>query len=164
LDVGLEDPDMVKLVELASDTTARYAALSHCWGHTRSKHITSTSNLAMNMKGIPVSELPETFRDAIDIARALEVRYLWIDSLCIVQDSGSDWAEHVEVMGSIYQNAYITLAAGASDNDEGGFFAVPDAKPHLLELKYDGEVRKVYFRHAIDHIESSWPATEVFPL
>jgi hypothetical protein len=44
------------------------------------------------------------------------------------------------------------------------FFAVPDAKPHLLELEYDGEVRKVYFRPAIDHIESSWPATEVFPL
>jgi hypothetical protein len=92
LDVGHDDPEIVRLVELSSDPhiSTPYACLSHCWGQTLSKHITRVENLATNMIGIPVAELPKTFRDAIDICRALGLRYLWIDSLCIVQNSESD--------------------------------------------------------------------------
>ncbi|KAF1946557.1 HET-domain-containing protein, partial [Clathrospora elynae] len=81
LDIMLDDPETVKLVELHPGPGAapRYACLSHCWGQTRSKHITRVSTLANNLHGIPVSELPKTFQEAIDIARALEIRYLWID-------------------------------------------------------------------------------------
>jgi len=119
------------------------------------------------MNAIPVSELPKTFQDAIEITGAIGLRYLWIDSLCIVQDSETDWAAHVGRMASIYENAYITLAAGASEDDEGGFFAVPQerfAQAHLLPLEFEGGLRNIYVRYGVNHPDASWPAREVLPL
>jgi hypothetical protein len=75
------------------------------------------------MRGIHVSRLPKTFRDAIEVTPALELPYLWIDSLCIIQDSKSDWEDHVHQMAAIYKNAHITLAAGASSDDNGGMLS-----------------------------------------
>lgn len=80
------------------------------------------STIGKNLKGIPVPQLPKTFRDAILITRELQIRYLWIDSLCIIQDSPSDWTKHVSEMAHIYHNGVLTLAAGASSDDDGGFF------------------------------------------
>ncbi|KAF2025060.1 HET-domain-containing protein [Setomelanomma holmii] len=149
IDIGLAYTATIRLIAFSdgSTTNPKYACLSHCWGHTQSKHMTYNENLDANMKGIPLAELPRTFRDAVDVTRALGLRYLWIDSLCIVQNSKSDWATHVEVMASIYENAHVTLAAGASSDDEGGFFA------HTL-----------YIRRSIDHPDAGWPAGEVLPL
>jgi len=63
----------------------KYITLSHCWGPL--PHFTTTShNLADRLHGIRLADLPKTFRDAVAITRALGVRYLWIDSLCIIQD------------------------------------------------------------------------------
>jgi hypothetical protein len=106
----------------------RYACLSRCWGRTRSKHITKRSNLSINLQGIPVAELPLTFRNAITIARALGIFYIWIDSLCIVQEDAADWGQHVETMADIYRNAFITLAAGGSVDDDSGFFVGGDQR------------------------------------
>lgn len=68
------------------------------------------------MSGIKVELLPALFKDAVTIARRLSVRYLWIDALCIVQDSRSDWASESAQMGSIYENAYATIAATSARN------------------------------------------------
>jgi hypothetical protein len=87
LDVDSSDRAFVKLAMPSSETTKRYACLSHCWGSTRSKHTLYEANLSTNMVGIPVSELPKTVSDAIDVSRALGIQYLWIDSLCIIQDN-----------------------------------------------------------------------------
>jgi hypothetical protein len=169
LDVGLDDPTIVRLVETSPnpDVAIRYACLSHCWGLTRSKHITHAENLAVNLTGIPVAELPKTFRDAVDISRALELRYLWIDSLCIVQNSDSDWARHVDAMASIYENADITLAAGAICDDDGGFFVVPQesfTKPQLLNLDDGEQSYNVYIRRSVEHPDAGWPASNSLPL
>lgn len=146
LDVDSSDPAFVKLLMLSSAKTNRYACLSHCWGSTRSKYMVYKTNLSTNMVGIPVSELPKTFSDAIDISRALGIQYLWIDSLCIIQDSQADWADHVEIMVSIYENSYITLAAGASSDDDGGFFSVPSesyTRPQCSKLQLGGKICNV---------------------
>lgn len=167
IDVENEDPHTVKLVEPPPALQPQYACLSHCWGQVRSKHITYSGNLVSNMKAIPASELPKTFRDAIEITKTLGLRYLWIDSLCIVQDSEPDWAAHVGRMASIYEHAYITLAAGASNDDEGGFFAVPEerfTRVHLLPLELDDGLRKIYVRYSVNHPDADWPASEVLPL
>ncbi|KAH7085583.1 heterokaryon incompatibility protein-domain-containing protein, partial [Paraphoma chrysanthemicola] len=114
--------------------------------------------------GIPLVELPKTFRDAVEITRAIGLRYLWVDSLCIVQDSKTDWATHVEAMASIYETAHITLAAGASGDDDGGFFAVPPenyTKPSLLELDTGLQTYKLYIRRSVDHHDADWPAGEL---
>jgi hypothetical protein len=129
--------------------------------------LTKRDNVRANEKGIPLLELPKTFQDAVDIANALGIRYLWIDSFCIIQDDENDWQTQASLMAAIYENAYITLAAGASDNDDGGFFAESTEKctePYKLYLNVDDVDHEVYFRHAVSHPNCEWPDRETYTL
>jgi hypothetical protein len=75
-----------------------YAALSHCWGGNIATCL-KTNTLSIFQTSLPYAQLPQNFRDAISITRELGVRYLWIDSLCIVQDSMEDWTAESARMG-----------------------------------------------------------------
>lgn len=99
---------------------AAYVALSHTWGQ---KHtfMTNRSNLRERLRGIKFQSLPKTFQDAIFMTRKLKIRYLWIDSLCILQGDTVDWNRESPKMGAVYGNAYITIAAGSALNDQTGF-------------------------------------------
>ncbi|GME51117.1 uncharacterized protein PC9H_000022 [Neofusicoccum parvum] len=81
-----------------------YLTLSHCWGASLTSKLT-LSTLAQFRRAIPASALPRTYADAIAVARFLGVRHLWIDSLCIVQDSARDWAAECSTMGRVYAGA-----------------------------------------------------------
>jgi hypothetical protein len=157
-DVCLVETQTLKRVSPAS--TPAYACLSHCWGLTRSKHITRRINLAANALRIPEAELPASFRDAISATRSLNIPYLWIDSLCIVQDDPEDWKIHVEAMADIYRNAFLTLAAGASVDDDGGLFGTTDPRscqPKVLPiLNETGDSIKVHVRLLPTHPNSVW--------
>lgn len=110
LDTDLEPPDN------------RYATLSHCWGSEPSFLTLKTDNIDSFRKGIPINTLPKSFRDAVFICDRLSIRYIWIDSLCIIQDSESDWLLHTEYMSLIYQNCYLNLSFDAAkDPGEGAF-------------------------------------------
>jgi Heterokaryon incompatibility protein (HET) len=101
-----------------------YAALTYCWGDDMLEHSHRTvgSNLAHRMQRIKYSQLPRTIQDSFTIARKLGVDYLWVDALCIVQDSNPDWHGESAKMGSIYKAAIFTIAAdGSRDNDAGIF-------------------------------------------
>lgn len=98
----------------------KYAALSYCWGAAQ-PHSTRSSNLDEYMRCIPVSTLPKTLQDAIVVTRKLHLRYLWIDSLCIIQDSDSDKEQELARMGTIYHHAYITISAASASNCTQGF-------------------------------------------
>jgi hypothetical protein len=114
---------------------ARYAALSHCWGKHRLL-TTTTQNVLAHRQCIKLNSLPKTFQDAVKIARSLDLRYLWIDSLCIIQDDAEDWRKESVQMGRIYQNAAITIAAsGARDGSEGCLTKRPSSMP-LVPLLY----------------------------
>ncbi|KAF2652568.1 HET-domain-containing protein, partial [Lophiostoma macrostomum CBS 122681] len=108
-----------------------YTCLSHCWGRTR-PFITTKANLEKNRQGIPWEALPKTFQDAVDITRSLGFQYVWIDSLCIVQDDADDWEKHCATMATIYRNASLVLAATASEDSQGGLFRRRSTKiqPH----------------------------------
>ena len=67
-----------------------YATLSYCWGNLDFL-TTTTSVLEDFLIEIPVARLPQTFKDAIKLVRALKIGYIWIDSLCIMQDCDADW-------------------------------------------------------------------------
>ncbi|KAJ5802154.1 uncharacterized protein N7503_004604 [Penicillium pulvis] len=67
-------------------------------------------------------DLPQTFQDAIQLTRRLGIRYLWIDSLCIIQDSHEDWLDQSAVMGGVYQYSYLNIAATKSTDPYGGLF------------------------------------------
>ncbi|KAE9363415.1 HET-domain-containing protein [Stipitochalara longipes BDJ] len=116
--------DAVRLFEVPNATQSlKYMTLSHCWGKgLKNKHKTLSSNLSARATKILVRELPPTFRDAISITRRLGVRYLWIDSLCIIQDSEQDWASESLKMGGIYQNSFLTIAASQGKNSLAGCF------------------------------------------
>ena len=71
-------------------------------------------------EGIDIKKLPKTLQDAIHTARQLNIPYLWIDSLCIVQDSAEDIAAEITKMPQIYKQAILTInAAAATDCDDG---------------------------------------------
>lgn len=103
----------VRLVIPARSTTGRYAALSYCWGSVGNLTTTS-SNLDKRIAGIEWDEIPNLIQDVIRIVRRLEIRYLWVDALCIVQDDAADWRRESSKMGAVYAGAYLTIAADAA--------------------------------------------------
>jgi hypothetical protein len=88
----------------------RYAALSYCWG-VKQQVITTTGSIAKFQVGIKEGSLPKTIQDAIKITGGLQIQYLWVDALCIIQDSVEDKSAEINEMGKIYKNASITIAA-----------------------------------------------------
>ncbi|KAK3392338.1 HET domain protein pin-c2 [Sordaria brevicollis] len=100
-----------------------YLTLSHCWGPPSKRPPTTTtkSNLPQRLSRIPFSDLPQTFRDAIEVTRKLGYRYLWIDSLCIIQDDEQDWAYEAGLMASVYSHAVCTLSALSAGDSSAGF-------------------------------------------
>ncbi|OAL26374.1 hypothetical protein AYO22_04292 [Fonsecaea multimorphosa] len=112
-----------------------YLTLSHRWG--TSNHCRTTKSRVLEFEhAIPQNELSKTFLDAMDITRRLGFRYLWIDSLCIIQDDESDWQTEAAKMGDVYRQGFLNLAA--VDSDEPGFFRDRDGalkRPCKLDIK-----------------------------
>ena len=71
---------------------------------------------------ISVTQLPKTFADTVLVARCLKIRYVWIDSLCIIQDDEQDWRAEAAKMWQVYANAYVNVAATSSSNSSQGLF------------------------------------------
>ncbi|KAK2130667.1 heterokaryon incompatibility protein-domain-containing protein [Fusarium oxysporum II5] len=113
-------PKPIRLLEPSRGTVGIYMTLSHRWSST--DHITTTSNnIGDHRKVIPWQRLSRTFREAIVICREMGVRYLWIDSLCIVQDDEADWQRESRLMGDVYGNSVCTIACHIRDNENKGF-------------------------------------------
>ena len=84
-----ETARLVRTGKLAAGSV-RYTALSHCWGVD--PFITLTKKTCETLEvAIPYADLPKNFQDAISYTRTMGIEYLWIDSLCIIQDSEEDW-------------------------------------------------------------------------
>lgn len=86
-----------------------YVALSYCWG-TNGNVLTTQSNLQSHISGLVLESLPKTIRDAIVVTRSLNIRYLWVDALCIIQDLPEDFDREVVQMADIYASASLTIA------------------------------------------------------
>ena len=133
IQVGIADGSQVpRLVctKFLTTSSARYSALSHCWGSSNMSLKTTRESLETHLTGFNERDLPKTFMDAILICRKLGIPYLWIDSLCIIQDDAEDWQRESAKMASIYRNAYLTIAAADSKDSSGGCFPQP-LKPSL---------------------------------
>lgn len=152
LDVSL-DPDFVFLRQSAKTEKGSYIALSHVWGGMVPIRTTAKTMLPFE-DGIRLEDLPQTFRDAVFMTRYLECRYLWIDSLCIIQDSREDWETEAGRMAQVYGNALVTLAAVNSANSSGGLFSKHDAnavKHTIRRVAEDGTEVIVEVRPALEH-------------
>jgi Heterokaryon incompatibility protein (HET) len=98
---------------------AKYAALSHCWGGI-SQIRTTKSSLEDHRRHINFNDLSKTIRDAVYLTRNLGIQYLWVDSLCIIQDDERDWLEEAGKMAYVYERAYCTIAATSASDGTGG--------------------------------------------
>ena len=108
---------------------------------------TTTGTLAAHCAAIPYEALTKTFSDAVTVTRALDLRYLWIDSLCIVQDSSDDWRTESAQMGHVYQRAELTIAATGAPDGRGGCFLPRETRQRIVSLanfRGDGAARPVY--------------------
>ena len=123
----IQGPENVKLYE-SKEEAESYVCLSHCWGKSNIAK-TTTSTLDRYKHSIPWHELPLTFQEAISFTFRLGFRYLWIDSLCIQQDSVEDWRNEGSKMARIYSGAFVTLAATAADCSSSGCFRQTPERP-----------------------------------
>lgn len=118
--------------ELIAEADKRFIALSHCWG--RVQIITTTrGSLESRLKGIQTDQLSQTFLDAITVTRKLSYRYLWIDSLCIIQDDSADWEKEAAQMCNVYQFAELTISAAHASGGNIGCFRKRDG---ILQLPF----------------------------
>ena len=112
----------LKVIETQPLQNIDYMTLSHCWGGFLSLRLL-TANLESFKTSILFSSLPKTFQDAISVVGWFGIRYLWIDALCIIQDSDDDWTYESGCMRDYYKYSFGTIAAiGASNSSEGLFF------------------------------------------
>lgn len=142
LDLG-DGSDDVRLID-GRDRQGRYAALTYCWGPNPNAIFKTTStNLGQNQSRIGLAKLNLLFREVIKILRSLGVVYLWIDALCIVQDSTDDWEHEASRMMSVYSNAYLTMSASESTSPDD--FQIPPEPPAA------GSNASIYWR-CLEHV------------
>ncbi|KAH0533005.1 hypothetical protein TsFJ059_001628 [Trichoderma semiorbis] len=143
LTAGTPEPT-VRLIDGANaslDVNTPYIALSHSWGNTMPIQLIA-SRLAEFTSGIAFSDLPATFRDAAALTLELGVSYLWIDSLCIIQDSASDWLHEAQRMASVYAFSHLTIAASASKNPTTGLSPSPRPRTVIVRPTWTGFIQE----------------------
>ncbi|KAL1874779.1 hypothetical protein VTK73DRAFT_198 [Phialemonium thermophilum] len=137
-EIKLVDVDNVlRHHELDSFSELMFAALSYRWGTSKPCR-TTTATKEQHQAGIRLVDLPKTFQDAVFVCKQLGVEYIWIDALCIVQDSTEDWKRESLKMGDVYRGALIVLAVhNATDTTQG--FLDGSLKPKkAVRLASDG--------------------------
>jgi hypothetical protein len=153
IDVGTADAPVLRLVETKQERVMgeRYIALSHPWGDTTkyTPFCTLPENLAMHKKAIPESHLPATFEDGVKCTRELGIRYLWIDSLCIIQGEFGDFNDESKKMEAVFSGAYCVLAASRASNQLDGFLR-PRPQRKYVTFQRDNE-KPFYVCRTIDN-------------
>ncbi|KAK0702658.1 heterokaryon incompatibility protein-domain-containing protein [Lasiosphaeris hirsuta] len=132
--IDLDRDCLVLLRATVAPDDPRYAALSYVWGRAGSdEEFFKTLRANVTERELPgffaredsQRRLPTTIRDAMTVTRRIGLRYLWVDSLCIVQDdSGSDWLEAIRKMDVVYGAAYVVICAAGSPSAFGGIDGV----------------------------------------
>ncbi|KAK4239753.1 heterokaryon incompatibility protein-domain-containing protein [Achaetomium macrosporum] len=151
ISVGAHDDD----IELVCSGTlrAQYVCLSHCWG-SRQPLKTTKKTLRSHLRKIPWESLPNTFRDAIRFTRALGIPYIWIDSLCIIQDDRHDWLRESQKVARIFQNCYLTVAATAGADGRAGLYTYRGARSTpVTTTTVDGRAQTVFVRAVPNHMD-----------
>lgn len=148
IDLGIEKVPKLRLVD-GKDLAAgsKYVTLSHCWGKFIPMRLLK-DNLALMMDTIPIHQLSSTFQDAIEVTGKLGVRYIWIDSLCIIQDDLMDWQENSATMGQVYAHSCCNISATASEDGSQGLYRSHNPLPiekFLLPISINDEQAWYYF-------------------
>lgn len=112
------------------ESMPEYASLSHRWAANMPFKLT-TANLKDCSKDFPHDSISKVFQDAICLALQLNLRYIWIDSLCIIQDSRTDWKLESMEMSRIYNHSLLNIASTGFRDGDKGLYANRDPQAHL---------------------------------
>lgn len=135
----------------ANNGTQKYAALSYCWGSARPITLNKDSE-SLLAAGVETSSLPQSFQDAVWVSHRLGIRYLWIDSVCIFQDSMQDWEQESARMRDVYENAYFTIAASRATSSMEGFLGDQNHCPSVA-VAYQANGFSYNFRAVVVPLE-----------
>ena len=156
LDVGGADTERIRLVETSGKQCA-WAALSYCW-RGASDFVLTKATFGGTLDGIALQDFSTTFRDAIFVTRRLQIQYLWIDALCIVQDDQDDWARKAGRMKDVYSGSKVTILATNSANVHHGFLRdrrVPVWPASLVWKPDNGEAAVPVFLRSVDALKQA---------
>lgn len=128
IDIGSESlPRLSLCFTAALQSCVRYTTLSHCWGDPALMPLTlTTENINSLMLSIDFELLPKTFQQAVQVSRFLGIQYIWIDSLCIIQDNPTDWEMEAVLMSQVYSHGVFNISATAAENGSTGLFSDRD--------------------------------------
>ncbi|KAK5651663.1 hypothetical protein OQA88_11838 [Cercophora sp. LCS_1] len=131
-----EDRPHINLVLVETEgLTGSYVCLSHRWVQPQTSMTSTTkTNYHERLSGKYLDNLPTLFHDVFHAAAALNIYYVWIDSLCIVQDDARDWKQESVRMSDYYQRAAFTISTTSDQTSGRGLFRI-DAPP-LAQLPY----------------------------
>ncbi|KAJ0116629.1 hypothetical protein J7T55_009779 [Diaporthe amygdali] len=149
IDVGKPGGAKVYLRETSPKDNGEWIALSHQWGNGQLFRTLPENRKSYIDDGIAFAELPKTFRDAVEVTRALNRPFLWIDSICIVQGPKGDFKEEAKRMEDVYSGAYCVLAAARSPGHYAGFLQTRKQRP-TVTLQQDKGSAAFYICEAID--------------
>jgi hypothetical protein len=121
VDVGPADGSKDPHLFSSEGSRGLYITLSYCWG-IRANLRTELRTMETFKKSIPFQDIPRTILEAIIITRRLGIRYLWVDALCITQDSKEEWLREAKNMTDVYRNSVLTIAASDAVDSDGGLF------------------------------------------
>jgi hypothetical protein len=138
-----------------------YVSLSHCWGKAPPCR-TTQATLASHLAGIAIKQLPQTFQDAIFVCKELGFRYLWIDSLCIVQDDQLDWEVESARMADVYHGAELVLATSSAKDMVSGFLKKREKLVNgqvSAQISPEGRTSVLAYRTMV-HKSGIWPGED----
>jgi Heterokaryon incompatibility protein (HET) len=133
-----------------------YLTLSHCWGGS-TPPATTSSTYEKHLTSIPFESFPKTFQDAITVTRTLDIPFLWIDSLCIIQDSNEDWERECQKMPEIYRNSMATIAGPAAADCKAGFLhRRPATDQDWTDIRWQVNNSMTYCDVVLESIGDDW--------
>lgn len=150
ISVGVEGDPTVKLQTMHPDDEGDWIALSYRWGPPPYTW-TTRQNLSSHMSGMVVATLPCTFQHAIKVTRALRHKYLWIDSICIIQGDDGDFSDEYKRMEDVYSGAYCVLAASCATDQQSGFLLPRVNRQYVAVGSKDGGGGSIYVCEMIDN-------------
>jgi hypothetical protein len=159
---GLSDQLQLRIVcgdDMGEHHMSGYVALSYCWGGDQTNKLTQ-ENHDLYKKNIAWKTLPKTIRDAARTAQALGFQYIWIDSMCIVQDSKKDKEAEINQMTKVYAHATLTIVNKRGERVTEGFLHPRKLPSRTSIIQYrakDGQIQRLNlsFDRVIDLEESS---------
>jgi hypothetical protein len=131
---GLEAPRII----VTQGGRDEYVTLSHRWTDVARQFATTRENLEARLQAIPLASFPPTFRDAIIITRRLSYRYLWIDSICIVQNDEMDWEGECQKMCDVFENSVFSISALRDSDGTSGILKERQLHQSLILHLEDG--------------------------